>query len=75
MPDSALYYAGLGLDAAEKLGTIEFMRDNTLAMANAFAFKKDFKNAYKYHNLYIDYRDSMMTAEIKNRTAVLEHGS
>jgi len=73
MPDSALHYAGLGLDAAEKLGTIEFMRDNTLAMANAFAFKKDFKNAYKYHNLYIDYRDSMMTAEIKNRTAVLEH--
>jgi signal transduction histidine kinase len=49
------------------------MRDNTLAIANAYAFKEDFKNAYKYHNLYIDYRDSMMTAEIKNRTAVLEH--
>jgi len=42
-------------------------------MANAFEFKQDFKNAYRYHNLYIDYRDSMMTAEIKNRTAVLEH--
>jgi signal transduction histidine kinase len=49
------------------------MRDNTLAIANAYAFKEDFKNAYKYHNLYIDYRDSMMTAEIKNRTSVLEH--
>ena len=73
MPDSSLYYARLGLDAAEKLGTIEFMRDNTLAMANAYAFKEDFKNAYKFHNLYINYRDSMMTAEIKNRTAVLEH--
>jgi signal transduction histidine kinase len=73
LPDSSLHYARLGLDAAEKLGTIEFMRDNTLAIANAYAFKEDFKNAYKYHNLYIDYRDSMMTAEIKNRTAVLEH--
>ncbi len=73
MPDSSLHYARLGLDAAEKLGTIEFMRDNTLAMANAYAFKEDFKNAYKFHNLYINYRDSMMTAEIKNRTAVLEH--
>ena len=73
LPDSSLHYARLGLDAAEKLGTIEFMRDNMLAIANAYAFKEDFKNAYKYHNLYIDYRDSMMTAEIKNRTAVLEH--
>ena len=35
--------------------------------------KNDFKNAYKFHNLYINYRDSMMNAEIKNRTAVLEH--
>jgi signal transduction histidine kinase len=73
MPDSSLHYARLGLDAAEKLGTIEFMRDNTLALANAYAFKEDFKNAYRFHNLYINYRDSMMTAEIKNRTAVLEH--
>ena len=73
MPDSSLHYARLGLDAAQKLGTIEFMRDNTLALANAYAFKDDFKNAYKFHNFYINYRDSMMTAEIKNRTAVLEH--
>jgi two-component system, NtrC family, sensor kinase len=73
MADSALHYAKTGLDAANELGTIEFMRDNTLAIANAYALKEDYKNAYNYYNLYINYRDSMMTAEIKNRTAVLEH--
>ena len=73
MPDSALHYAKSGLEAGEKLGTIEFKRDNALAMANAFAFKNDYKKAYEYHNLYINYRDSMLNAEIKNRTAILEH--
>ncbi len=73
MPDSALHYAKSGLEAGEKLGTIEFTRDNALAMANAFAFKNDYKKAYEYHNLYINYRDSMLNTEIKNRTAILEH--
>ena len=73
MPDSALHYAQLGLAAGEKLGTIELIRDNTLAIADAFAFKNDYKNAYQYHNLYINYRDSMLNNEIKNRTAIIEH--
>jgi two-component system, NtrC family, sensor kinase len=73
MPDSAIHYAQLGLSAGEKLGTIELIRDNTLAMANAFAFKNDYKKAYQYHNLYINYRDSMLNNEVKNRTAIIEH--
>ena len=72
MADSALYYAKLGLELSEKTGVVEFMRDNTLALANAYAFKNDFKNAYNYHNLYINYRDSILNNETKNKTAVLE---
>ena len=38
--DSAIYYGKLGLAAAKETGTIEFMRDNTLALADAYAAKK-----------------------------------
>ena len=72
MPDSALYYAHIGYAKANQTGTIEFKRDNTEALANAYAFKKDFANAYKYHNLFISYRDSMMNAEVTNHANVLQ---
>ncbi len=73
MPDSAVYYGRLGLEGAKKSGTIESMRDNTLALANAYAAKKDFANAYANHLLYVNYRDSMMNEEIRNRTAVQQY--
>jgi signal transduction histidine kinase len=73
MPDSALYYAMQGLDAAKQTGTIEFMRDNAEALANAYAFKNDFKNAYIYHNLYTTYHDSILNAEVGNKSRVLEY--
>ncbi|MEO6870200.1 MAG: tetratricopeptide repeat protein, partial [Ginsengibacter sp.] len=73
MVDSAIYYGRLGLAAAKETGTIEFMRDNTLALANAFAVKKDFANAYANQLLYMTYRDSMMNEEVRNRTAVQQY--
>jgi signal transduction histidine kinase/tetratricopeptide (TPR) repeat protein len=73
MPDSAVYYAILGLEAAKNTGTIEYMRDNTEALANAYAFKKDFEKAYNYHLLYINYRDSMLNAEVKSKSAVFQY--
>ena len=64
MPDSSIYYGRPGLDIANKTGTIEYMRDNAEALADAYAHKKDFANAYKYHLQYINYRDSMVNAEV-----------
>src|SRR5688572_3909909 len=75
MPDSAIYYGRPGLDMAKETGTIEYMRDNAAALANAFAFKKNFDSAYSYHLQYINYRDSMVSAEIRNKTAVLQHNN
>ncbi|MEP7108581.1 MAG: ATP-binding protein [Ferruginibacter sp.] len=73
MPDSTIYYALHGLDTAKQTGTIEYMRDNAEALANAYAFKKDFANAYSYHLRYINYRDSMVNEEVRNKTAVLQY--
>ena len=75
MPDSSIYYSRPGLDIAKETGTIEYMRDNSAALADAFAFKKDFDSAYKYHLQYINYRDSMVSVEIRNKTAVLQHNN
>ncbi len=73
MPDSALYSAKQGLQLAEDLDALEFIRDNTLALADAYAYKKDYQNAYNFYRQHILYRDSMVNSTIKNRTAVLEH--
>ena len=73
MADSALYYGKDGLDMAKQTGTIEFMRDNAAALANAYAYKDDFKNAYYFHNLFISYRDSMINAVVTNKSSLLEY--
>ena len=75
MPDSAIWYAHAGLDSSIKSGTIEYMRDNAEALANAYAFKKDFAKAYTYHLQYINYRDSMLNTEIKNKTALFQYNN
>lgn len=73
MPDSAIAYGEWGFALARQIGSIEMMRDNTLALADAYAFKKDFKKAYDNRLLYTSYRDSMMGAEVRNKTAVQQY--
>ena len=75
MPDSSIYYAQSGLADAIKEGNIEFSRDNSEALANAYAFKKDFAKAYDYHLRYVNYRDSMVGVEVKNKTALLQYNN
>ncbi len=72
-PDSAIYYSSMGYSKANHTSTIEFKRDNAEALANAYAVKKDFANAYKYHVLYISYRDSMSSAQVTNQTSLLQY--
>ena len=53
MPDSAIYYAKLGYDSCKTVSEqLQVMRDNAEALANAYAYKKDFANAYTWHLLY-----------------------
>ena len=69
----AIYYADLGFSSAEKSGGTENMRDNALALSEAYAAKNDFKNAYENRLLYIKYRDSIINDEVRNRTAVEQY--
>ncbi len=71
--DSAIWYAQQGLAAAKETETTEFMRDNAEALANAYAAKKDFANAYTYQVLFINFRDSMLNAEITNKSTLLQY--
>lgn len=73
MADSAIYYAKDGLAKAKETGTIEYMRDNSLALANAYAFKINFEKAYDNRMLYLNYRDSMMNQDVRNKTAVQQY--
>ena len=73
MPDSAIWYALRGLKQANETGTIEYMRDNSESLANAYASKNDFKNAYKYHLDYINYRDSMMNTDIEKKAGFIKY--
>jgi signal transduction histidine kinase len=72
-PDSAIYYANNGYQKALHTSTIEFKRDNSEALANAYNIKKDYNNAYKFYKLFISYRDSMSNAEVSNHTNLLQY--
>lgn len=73
MPDSALFYAKAGYNNASQTGIMEDVISTSKSMADAYALKNDFKNAYLYFNRYINSRDSVIGAEVKNKTTVLEH--
>ncbi|WP_051190452.1 ATP-binding protein [Kaistella palustris] len=68
--DSAVKYAKLGLSSAELSGGAGNVRDNLLALSEAFAAKKDYEKAYQNYQLYVKNRDLISNAEVRNRTAV-----
>jgi two-component system, NtrC family, sensor kinase len=71
--DSALYYGKSGLAAATETNTLEFMRDNSQVLADAYEGKRDFENAYKFRNLFIGYRDSMFNSEVTNHNNLSQY--
>jgi signal transduction histidine kinase len=75
MPDSAIYYAKLGYDSSKSIGAVEVMRDNAEALANAYAYKKDFENAYDWHLLYTNHRDSVLNTGVRNKSAVAQYNA
>ncbi len=75
MPDSAIFYARAGLDSSLKKGMLHLVRNNAGALADAYAAKKDFANAYKYHMQFINARDSILNTDLRNRTSMLKYNN
>lgn len=74
-PDSAIYFARLGLANAKSVSNVEFMCNNSLALANAYSIKKNFDSAFRFHKQYVNYRDSILTREIRNKISVMERSN
>ncbi|MDX5478505.1 MAG: tetratricopeptide repeat protein, partial [Cyclobacteriaceae bacterium] len=71
--DSAVYYGEEGYRWGQDLGIMEDLRDNSGLLADAYARRNDFKNAFLFFQNYISYRDSMVNDEVKNKSLLLEH--
>jgi signal transduction histidine kinase len=71
--DSAEYYAAMGYKIGMETAYMEDMRDNAQTLAAVYAYKNDYKNAYDFFQKYISYRDSMLTDEVKNKSAIMEY--
>ena len=72
-PDSALYYAGRSLAATQRSGAREYSRDASQVLAQASAQRGRFAEAYRYEQLFGAYRDSLNSADLRHRAAVLEY--
>lgn len=71
--DSALYYGKSGFLKANEFGVAEDILSISKTLADAYAYKGDFKNAYTYFNRYVNFRDSVLGTEVKNKTTVLQY--
>jgi two-component system NtrC family sensor kinase len=71
--DSSLYYAKEGYEYAIKTQSPEFVRDNSQALANAYAARNNFEQSLYYYKIYISARDSMFNNEISNKTNLAQY--
>ncbi len=72
-PDSTIYHASRGLEAARDLNALEYLRDNSEALAQAYDQLGDYENAYLNHRLFIKYRDSMVNENVANQVGLLQY--
>ena len=72
-PDSAAYYARRSLAATRRSGAREYSRDASQVLALAAARRGRFAEAYGYEQLFGAYRDSLNSADLRRRAAVLEY--
>ncbi|MCI1189955.1 ATP-binding protein [Hymenobacter sp. DH14] len=72
-PDSAVFYARRSLAATRRSGAREYSRDASQVLALATAQLGRFAEAYRYEQQFGAYRDSLNSADLRRRAAVLEY--
>ncbi|HEX8330721.1 MAG TPA: ATP-binding protein [Hymenobacter sp.] len=74
-PDSALAYGRQSLRASQRNGTKDISRDASEVLAQASFQRERFADAYLYEHLFGTYKDSLNSADLQRRAAVLEYRS
>jgi PAS domain S-box-containing protein len=61
--DNALLYFNKSLESAKETGSNELIKDNYLKIAETYSSMENYLQAYKYHQLYSDIKDSIYNRE------------
>ncbi|MEP7228850.1 MAG: tetratricopeptide repeat protein [Ginsengibacter sp.] len=69
--DSAIYRATQSLQISRETGSNSGVADASEVLADAYAKKKDFSNAYYYQQLFTAYRDSVASDSVSRRVNLL----
>ncbi len=59
---AALKYINKAIKLSEEIGSTVELRDNYKQLAKIYEEKNDFRNAHKYHQVYVEYKDSVLNA-------------
>lgn len=73
-PDSAIALAKNGLRRSQQRRSNENIRSASELLAQAYAARGDSARAYRYHVLFVAYKDTLSGEETQKKTAALRYG-
>ncbi len=73
-PDSVLTLAHDALRLSQESGSNSNIREASDLLAEAYAQRRDFEQAYRYRNLQIAYNDSLSGEDTQRRSSALRYG-
>lgn len=65
-------FADSSMHISQRYGLKAEIRDNTLRLADIYAMSDDYELAYKYHQRYVELKDSISNDEVYGRIETLE---
>ncbi|MBC6992244.1 tetratricopeptide repeat protein [Hymenobacter sp. BT491] len=73
-PDSAIALAAHGLRLSQQRRSNENIRTASHILAQAYAARGDSARAYRYHTLYVAYKDTLAGEETQRKTSAMRYG-
>ena len=70
--DSARFYGLQSLNVSLQTGMKEYIRDAALILSQAFAQQRDYTRAYRYQQLYSNYKDSLANETTRKQVSKLQ---
>lgn len=73
-PDSAIALAENGLRRSQQRRNNENIRNASDLLAQAYAVRGDWSRAYRYHVLYVAYKDTLSGEDTQRKTSAMRYG-